>query len=143
MTTVTWDSEDSDRRELTDLIIEFAWRVDHGLASSIHELVTDDIEMKLTNATLVGKASVVAWGTKRDTFERTTSHLMMNFRFRVARHDKVEVDSSSLIFRHDGPGKGAAVPWAVTEYHDVFTRVGNEWKFESRTSQDLFMSEGT
>ncbi len=143
MARMTWDSEDRDRRELTDLIIEFAWRVDHGLASSIHELVTDDVEMKLTNATLVGKASVVAWGAKRDTFDRTTSHLMMNFRFRAVRRDTVEVDSSSLIFRHDGPGRGAAVPWAVTEYHDVFTRVGNEWKFESRTSQDLFMSEAT
>ncbi len=29
MARITSDSEDSDRRELTDLIIEFAWRVDH------------------------------------------------------------------------------------------------------------------
>ncbi len=44
-------------------------------ASSIHELVADDIEMKLTNATLVGKASVVAWGAQtglRLTAQRRT-----------------------------------------------------------------------
>ena len=40
---------DRDRQELTDLIVEFAWRVDHRLASSIHELVADDVEMTLTN----------------------------------------------------------------------------------------------
>jgi hypothetical protein len=133
---------DRDRQELTDLIVEFAWRVDHRLASSIHELVADDVEMTLTNATMRGKDDVVAWGAKRDASDRTTSHLMMNLRFQVVDADKVEVGSSSIIFRHSGVDRGPALPWAVTEYHDVFVRVREEWKFQSRVSRDIFMSEG-
>jgi len=127
---------------LTDLIVEFAWRVDHRLASSIHELVADDVEMTLTNATMRGKDDVVAWGAKRDASDRTTSHLMMNLRFQVVDSDKVEVGSSSIIFRHSGLDRGPPLPWAVTEYHDVFVRVREEWKFQSRVSSDIFMSEG-
>jgi SnoaL-like domain len=135
--------DESDRNALIDLMVEFAWRVDHRMASSIHELVTDQVEMRLTNATLVGKDAVVEWGAKRDTIERTTSHLMTNFRFQVVDRDKVETESSSVIFRHSGSGKGPALPWAVTEYYDVFVRIGEEWKFASRISKDTFVSEGT
>jgi hypothetical protein len=141
MTKVIWDWEDRDRRELTDLIVEFAWRVDHRVAGSIHELVADDVEMKLTNATLVGKDAVVAWGTHRDAVERTTAHLMTNLRFQRVNGDKIEADSSSVIFRHSGPDTGPALPWAVTEYHDVFVRLDGQWKFQSRASRDIFVSD--
>jgi SnoaL-like domain len=130
-----------DRQELTDLIVEFAWRVDHRVANSVHELVTDDVEMTLTNATMRGKPDVVDWGSRRDSVARTTSHLMMNLRFKALDADRVEVDSSSIIFRHDGLGIGKAVPWAVTEYHDLIVRQGGKWKFRSRVSNDIFRSD--
>ena len=143
MANPTWGLEEGDRSALIDLIVEFAWRVDHRMAGSIHELVTDDIEMKLASGTFLGKDAVVSWGTNRDLLDRTTSHLAMNFRFQVVHADKVVAGSTAIIFRHDGSGTGAPVPWAVTEYDDVFVRVNDEWKFQSRISRDIFVSPPT
>ena len=130
-----------DRQELNDLIIEFAWRVDHGQADTVHELVTDDIEMRLSQATMLGREAVTAWGRKRSTVERTTSHVMSNVRFYGLTSDRVESDSLAIIFRHSGSGMGAARPWAVTEYQDVFVRSDGRWKFSRRVSSDVFFSE--
>jgi len=132
---------DRDRQKLIDLLVEFAWRVDHGLAGSIHQIVTDDIVMALTKGTMNGIEEVRAWGAKRDSTGRTTSHLMTNFRFSVVSEDRVEANSSALIFVHSGPGVGPAKPWAVTEYQDIFIRVDGDWKFKSRFSTDVFMSD--
>jgi SnoaL-like domain len=133
-------SED-DRLKIGDLIVEFAWRVDHGLASSMHEIVTDDIEMVLTKGTMIGKDAVKDWGIKRDAAGRTTSHLMSNIRFSHVARDRVEADSSAVIFVHGGGDVGPALPWAVTEYHDIFVKDEEGWKFKSRVSKDVFMSD--
>jgi hypothetical protein len=140
MDKVTYDLEDDDRQKLTDLMVEFAWRVDHGTASSIHELVADDIEMVLTKGTMIGKDAVKSWGIKRDAGDRTTAHLLTNFRFPMVSPERVEVYSTAVIFVHAGVDVGAALPWGVTEYRDVFVRVDGEWKFQSRFSTDVFMS---
>lgn len=132
---------ESDRQKLVELIVEFAWRVDHGMASSMHELVTDDVEMILTKGAMIGKDEVKEWGTRRDAAGRTTSHLMSNYRFSAATPNRVEADSSAVIFVHSGPGVGPALPWAVTEYHDIFVKVDGEWRFQSRVSRDVFMSD--
>lgn len=132
---------DDDRRKIVELIVEFAWRVDHGKASSMHEIVTDDVEMVLTKGTMVGKDAVKEWGKRRDAAGRTTSHLTSNFRFSDVGHGRVETDSSALIFLYSGTGLGPALPWAVTEYHDVFVKDAEGWKFQSRIGKDTFMSD--
>jgi hypothetical protein len=128
-------------RILVELIVEFAWRVDHGMASSMHEIVTEDIEMVLTMGTMIGKDAVKEWGARRDATGKTTSHLMSNYRFSVMTQDRAEVDSSAIIFVYGGTGVGPALPWAVTEYHDVFTKEDEQWKFKSRISRDIFKSD--
>lgn len=130
------------REKITDLIVDFGWRVDHGLAATIHELVTDDIEMILTVGTILGKDAVRSWGADRDAVDRRSSHLMMNFRFPTVTSNRVEAHSNGLIFRHSGRDSIApALPWAVTEYQDIFVRLQGEWKFQSRFAQDIFMSD--
>ncbi len=132
------------RQQITDLVIDFGWRVDHGLAGTIYELVTDDIEMILTVGTIVGKDAVRKWGEDRDALDRRSSHLMVNFRFPLVTSNRVEVHSNGLIFRHSGRDSVApALPWAVTEYQDIFVHLQGEWKFQTRFTQDIFMSDDT
>lgn len=136
MTTTRLDARD--RQLLSELVVEFAWRVDHQMAHTMHELVTDDVEIRLANSTMLDKNDVIKWGAARDASTRATSHLMTNLRFTLADDGTVIGSSIALIFRHDGEGLGPAIPWAVTEYDDVFVRVGEDWKFASRVSKDLF-----
>ena len=129
-----------DRQELIDLICEFAWRVDHRSADTIHELVTDDVFIQMAYGPMVGKDAVKAWGKERASVARATRHLMTNFRFHVVDPDRVEASSSSLIFRSEGTEVGPALPWALTECNDVFVREDGSWKFASHVTSDIFKS---
>lgn len=129
-----------DRQELTDLIVEFAWRVDHRSADTIHELVTDDVFIQMAYGPMVGKDAVKAWGRDRAAVDRTTRHIMSNFRFRVVAKDKVEGSSMSVIFRSEGSEIAPPLPWAVTECNDVFVRQEGRWKFASHITTDIYRS---
>ena len=130
-----------DRQDLIDLVVEFAWRVDHRCANTIHELVTDDVFIQMAYGPMVGKDAVKKWGRERDLVYRTTSHIMSNFRFRLVAKEKVEGTSMAVIFRHDGVGIAPPLPWAVTECRDVFVRQDGTWKFASHVTEDIFRSE--
>jgi hypothetical protein len=144
MPTETNDSANAlterDRQELIDLVVEFAWRVDHRSADSIHELVTDDVFIQMAYGPMVGKDAVAAWGKERALVDRTTRHIMTNFRFRVVGKDKVEGSSMSIIFRSEGSEIAAPSPWAVTECSDVFVRQKGAWKFASHITTDIYRS---
>jgi hypothetical protein len=134
----TYRLDDRDHKELIDLIVEFAWRVDHRSADTIHELVTEDVFIQMAYGPMVGKDAVKAWGKDRAVVNRTTRHLMTNFRFHIVGADRVEGTSMSLIFRNDGSEVGQALPWALTECDDVFVRQDGTWKFASHITTDIF-----
>jgi hypothetical protein len=129
-----------DRQDLIDLVVEFAWRVDHRSADTIHELVTDDVFIQMAYGPMVGRDAVKAWGADRAAVDRTTRHIMTNFRFRVVGKDKVEGSSMSVIFRSEGSQIAPALPWAVTECSDVFVRQEGRWKFASHITTDIYQS---
>jgi SnoaL-like domain len=138
---LTRELNTEDRQEIRDLIVEFAWRVDHGRADTIHELVTKDAEIQMHYGPMIGIDAIVAWGKERSTVNRTTRHVMTNFRFRAHGYDRAGCTSLSLTFLHNGSGVSAALPWAVTEFEDVFVRGDHGWLFARRTSTDIFLSE--
>jgi hypothetical protein len=129
---------DSDRQALINLIVEFAWRVDHKSADTIHELVTDDIFMQMSYGPMVGKDEIKAWGVKRAAVERITRHVMSNFRFRATGDGKVEANSSAIIFRSEGLEMSPPTPWAVSECTDIFVRQNGTWKFASHIAADIY-----
>ena len=129
-----------DRQDLIDLVVEFAWRVDHRSADTIHELVTDDVFIQMSYGPMVGKDAVKAWGRDRAAVDRTTRHIMTNFRFRVVGKDKVEGSSMAVIFRSEASQIAPPLPWAVTECSDVFVHQEGTWKFASHITKDVYLS---
>jgi hypothetical protein len=127
-------------RQLTRLIIEFAWLVDNQQADSIYELMAEDAQLRLHYAPLIGRAAIAEWGIERAKMQRTTRHLMSNFRFTVIADDVIEGTCSALVFVHNGEGTGPALPWSLTDYHDRFLRTAGGWLFQSRVSSEAFFT---
>ena len=73
---------DSDYVQLSRLITEITWRIDHGHASTIHELFTEDGVLNLgLGQALTGREALRRWGQQ---FERTgwrIRHAVTNMRF--------------------------------------------------------------
>lgn len=71
----------ADHLELARLVIEIAWRIDHGKAGTVHELFAEQGQMNLGQTSLTGKEEIREWGRKRDDVTYRTRHVCTNMRF--------------------------------------------------------------
>jgi|RhiMetdeSRZDD1v2_1073273.scaffolds.fasta_scaffold02295_12 SnoaL-like domain len=130
-----------DWRALTDLVHEFAYRVDFGPAETIADLFIEDGWYGWGEKRSVGRDAI------RDTYRqraarglRTARHLCTNLRFSMLSDDKAQGQSIWLLFAEDGPPPHAAVPLLVADVNDVFVRQNMRWLFESRQLTDVFVA---
>ena len=106
---------DADHVSLPRLVVEIAWRIDHGRADSVWELFVPDGVLDTGGTPLAGHDPIREWrrGGPPRACERDTSAPAC-----------------------DGPG--SAVPAVVGEDTDEFVRTDAGWRFVSRRFERLF-----
>ncbi|EDY46671.1 nuclear transport factor 2 family protein [Streptomyces sp. SPB074] len=57
---------DTDHLALSRLVTEISWRLDNGRAGSVHELVTDDVEFRISEEPVLGRDALRVWGEHFD-----------------------------------------------------------------------------
>ena len=82
-TTVEQLVSETDHVQLSRLVTEHAWRVDHGRADTIHELYVDDGELIVGPTPLRGRAAILEWG--RQLVENPPWRSMLRLRQRSIR----------------------------------------------------------
>ncbi len=129
-------------REIENLILDHAWLVDHGAAHRLHELYTDDGKIIGIGEDRVGRAAIMAYGEARAKMtKRVTSHLCSNIRLTQVNSNTVRGHVLVTLFRYDGDVIGEALPIAVGEWTDCFTRnLAGTWKFSERKLRIVFES---
>jgi hypothetical protein len=127
-----------DHIELTRLVIDIAFRIDRGLASTVFELFTEDGEMAVGVQSMKGRDEFAAWAQARGAVDRLTRHVCTNMRFVATGADTAEGTTLLTVYLHDGPGQPIALPHTVGEYHDTFVRVNDRWWFRSRQTDSIF-----
>jgi hypothetical protein len=131
----------ADHLELARLVIEIAWRIDHGKAGTVHELFAAAGQMNLGPTTLKGREEIREWGRKRDEVTYRTRHVCTNMRF-VADGDEAAEGTTLLVqYLDDGDGPGSTLPRAVGEDRDRFVRTEQGWRFVSRSFEQLFVGQ--
>ncbi|MGH3208709.1 MAG: nuclear transport factor 2 family protein [Trebonia sp.] len=129
---------DIDHLALSRLVVEIAWRIDHGQADAVWELFVPAGVLNTSGTPLVGHDAIRQWGQARVASTIRTRHISSGMRF-VARSDGYATGSTLLtVFMHDGDGRGPAVPSVVGEDIDEFVRTDVGWRFVSRTFEALF-----
>ena len=126
--------------QLSRLVTEHAWRVDHGHADTIHELYVDDGEVTLPPGPVRGREALRAWGRQivDHTPWQTIRHVCGNMRF-VYDGDNVAIGTSVLtVFMVAGEQAATTVPFNVGEDHDRFVRTEQGWRLVSRRWVELF-----
>jgi hypothetical protein len=124
-----------DRDAISRLIIELAWRIDHGQADRVAELFVENGTMTLGGPTLSGHDALRKWGLERSK-ERLTRHVCTNIRIVGNGSGQAEATTLLTAYIHDGNGPAAAA--GVMEYQDKFERVGGEWRIVSRRLERPF-----
>ena len=129
---------DADHVSLSRLVVEIAWRIDHGQADRVWELFVPDGVLNTSGTPLAGHDAIRDWGRARVASSVLTRHICSGMRF-TDRGDGLASGSTLLtVFMHHGEGRGAAVPAVVGEDADEFTRTEAGWRFVSRTFETLF-----
>jgi SnoaL-like domain len=129
---------DADWVELTRLVTELAWRIDHRRSDTAAELFTDDGEMVLGPAAMHGRGEIEAWGRQRTGVDYTTRHVCTNIRFEASGDDAASGTTVVTVYRHSGEGRGDTRALTVGEYADTFVRTPAGWRFRSRHIEQLF-----
>lgn len=129
---------DADFVQLTRLVTEFVWRVDNGKASTLDELVTEDVQMVVAGSTLQGREAVAAWGRQLETPPwKTIRHVVGNPRF-VYDGPDTAIGTRLLTVFMDADGTRSSVPWNVGEDHDRYVRTEDGWRIASTRWVELF-----
>ena len=128
---------DADHITLARLVVEIAWRIDHGQADTVWELFVPDGILNSSGTPLVGHDAIREWGRARVASTVRTRH---SARMRFIDRGTGRATGSTLltVFMHEGDGRGPAVPAVVGEDTDEFIRTDVGWRLVSRTFETLF-----
>jgi SnoaL-like domain len=129
---------DADHLSLSRLVVEIAWRIDHGQADRVWELFVPDGVLDTSGTPLAGHGAIRGWGRARVASAVQTRHISSGMRFIGRGDDRATGSTLPTVFMHDGDGRGPAVPAVVGEDTDEFVRTDAGWRFASRTFETLF-----
>ena len=123
---------------LSRLVVEIAWRIDHGRADTVWELFVPDGVLNSSGTPLVGHDAIREWGRARVASTARTRHICSGMRFVDRGTDRATGSTLLTVFMHDGDGRGPAVPAVVGEDTDEFIRTDAGWRLVARTFETLF-----
>jgi hypothetical protein len=126
------------QRELEALLTEFAYRADHGLAATVHELFIEDASIRGPGLAMQGRAEIAARFAERGRDSaRVSRHLWSNPRFERLGKDACRVVTAVQTFIHR-LAEGEALPatactLVVGDSIDVIESCDDgRWRFRSR-----------
>lgn len=128
------------RAAIEALVVEHAWLIDHGKASLIAGLYTEDGRMTGLGPDLVGQEAIRDWAITREAMtHRMSRHICTNLRLAPRTPELIEGSVLLTVYRHDGPGTGEPTPFAIAEYEDLYQLgADRRWRFAARHLRTLF-----
>jgi hypothetical protein len=91
---------DADHLTLSRLVVEIAWRIDHGQADTIWELFVPDGVLNSSGTPLAGHDAIRDWGRARVASTVRTRHICSGMRFIDRGHGQRCLKNT---FRPNGP----------------------------------------
>lgn len=121
-----------DRIAINDLVVEYAWVLDHKLWDRIPSLCTDDAVLHIRGREIVGREGLEQWAAYRaQKGSRRTQHQMTLLRLEPAGRDHVNGTAALVLHVAKGGGSGTYVD-LVGEYQDEYVRTSDGWRFRRR-----------
>jgi hypothetical protein len=123
---------DRDRQELTDLIVEHAWLLDHDQWHQVADLYLDDGSMIFGDTPLQGRSALLAWADARaQKTTRHTHHQCTNIRLRA--DSDCEATGTVMLILHACEGGDPPRIELVGEYRDHYRRdPSGRWRIAKR-----------
>lgn len=126
------------RAAIQALTIEHAYKLDHGLADTLHELYTPEGELLgLPPRDLIGRKAIQEWGDARVKLDRTSRHVETNHRL-VWDNGTLRGTVCATVYRSDTADISNTAPFMIGDYEDEYVQEAGEWKFQRRVITRAF-----
>ena len=130
-------------RACARLVTQYCHFVDHGQASKIAELFTDDGVWTSPDTTMTGRVEIQRGFAGRERNSRRMSrHVCSNLLIDVLDEATATGVAYLTLYRHDGEeGRSLSPvgpPALIGEYRDLFQRTTDGWRFKRRETQVSF-----
>jgi ketosteroid isomerase-like protein len=135
-------------RECERLVYSYCHVIDHGEAARVADMFTEDGAWLAPGVNREGKAAVAkGFQARQDNVARMSRHVCSTPVIDVIDADTARGVTYIILFRHDGePGRKVSplegLPEIVGEYHDVFARTADGWRFKRREFVTAFQQTG-
>ena len=142
---MNWNELVAVRPAIEALIAEFAYLIDHGRGSEVHELFTEDgVYGRSTGDRSVGRDAVREAYRRRDQLPpRTTRHLFTNLRLDPGQSGQLKGTCLLTLYMGDGEPPLPPQPYLVSEYRDTYRLCDDgRWRFAERITTWLFAPAG-
>lgn len=130
-------------RECERLVTTYCHYVDHGEASRIADLFTEDGVWTAPGVRMEGREQLLAgFGQREANKERMSRHVCQNFLCDVIDAEHAEAVVYLILYRHDGDPARKISPIRsadmVGEYRDRFVRTEKGWRIAERNTIAVF-----
>lgn len=129
------------RHHITELLVEFAWRIDHDAGRGVEELFTEQGHYSLFGHRVVGRDAIQQlYEGRRNRGPRVSRHLFTNVSVREGNSPGHWFGGSVLVLHAaDGHGISPTQVPTLIDYSDSYrlTPQGT-WLFESRETTMVF-----
>jgi 3-phenylpropionate/cinnamic acid dioxygenase small subunit len=121
-----------DRSAIEQLVIEYAYLLDHQRWQDVAALCTDDAVLFIRGREIVGQQGLDEWAARRaERPNRRTQHQMTLLRLEVVSEDEIH-GTAALVLHVAKTGGGGTYVDLIGEYRDEYVRDGGAWKFRRR-----------
>jgi 3-phenylpropionate/cinnamic acid dioxygenase small subunit len=129
-----------DRIAIEQLVIEYAWLLDHRRFDDVLGLFTDDAELRIRGQRIHGADGLREWLDVRAARQgqRSSLHQMANLRLSAApENDEALTGTVGLVLHVAKSGSTGTYVDLVGEYEDEYVRTGAGWRFRRRILKTL------
>jgi 3-phenylpropionate/cinnamic acid dioxygenase small subunit len=121
-----------DRGAIEQLVIEYAYLLDHQRWQDVAALCTDDAVLFIRGREIVGQQGLDEWAARRaERPNRRTQHQMTLLRLEAVSDDEIH-GTAALVLHVAKTGGGGTYVDLIGEYRDEYVRDGGVWKFRRR-----------
>ncbi|MGE4429715.1 MAG: nuclear transport factor 2 family protein [Sphingobium sp.] len=130
--------------EISNLIAEHIWRIDHGRIMEALELYSSDPRLEFMPpapraGAYEGRAAVEEWfGERMKNAHVTCRHVLSNLRMTALENGQVSATHLLVMFRDGLEGRATTDPAFIADAEEKYIREADGWKLAERIITPIF-----